>query len=368
MNKKDLFRIECPDPPALRANRNQRRKQRSASFSPFPLLVPVHSFLVFLAAASVALGADWIRPGLNTNQPVWGVHGGLLWAVAPAGFRTGEPRGLIRLGYPVLPDKSYDLINFIAIEPIVGGRRGFSELERSQLDGVTGKRILAESSGSLLTTNLVSGQLRKRSDGQEELELRLQVEKFENGAHVRLVVLQRSDRPDEIQLSVFQEPDCAPLEYCILTATMGNMARTRRLWLNDEVVSSLKAYPDFKGSGFAPLREYPLSRLHRTVAGSVLVAVTNDEEDPASVYPFPNSKLWHYAGCKVAQYWAKESGAFRDDLQVVVNGRYTYWQSSRPIPGGVAFENFELRERFYNGQKSVFGITRQTPQELGFTP
>jgi hypothetical protein len=28
----------------------------------------------------------------------------------------------------------------------------------------------------------------------------------------------------------------------------------------------------------------------------------------------------------------------------------------------------QLRERFYDGQKSVFGITRRTPQELGLTP
>jgi hypothetical protein len=148
---------------------------------------------------------------------------------------------------------------------------------------------------------------------------------------------------------------------------MGNMARTRQLWLTDEVVSSLKVYPDYKDKGFAPHKEYALSRLHRTSEGRVLVAVTNDEEEPASVYPFPNSRHWHYAGFKVTQYWAKDPGTFRDDLQAVVNGRYTYWQSSRPIPGGVAFENFELREKFYDGQEFVFGITRKTPQELGFT-
>ena len=274
---------------------------------------------------------------------------------------------LIRLGYPVLADHNYDLINFIAIEPIVGRNRGFSELERSQLDGIPGKRIWAEASGTGLTNGLVPGQLRKRPDGQEELQVNLRVEKFENGAHVRLALLLRGDRPDEIQLSVFREPDSAPLEYCILTATMGNMARTRQLWLSNEVISSRNAYADYKDKGFAPHKEYPLSRLHRTSEGRVLVAVANDEEDPALAYPFPNSKLWHYAGCKVTQYWAKEAGSFRDDLLAVVNGRYTYWQSSRPIPGGVAFENFEMRERFCDGQKFVFGITRKTPQELGFT-
>jgi len=304
---------------------------------------------------------------VSTNEAVWGISGGLLWAVPPAGFRGGEPRGLIRLGYPILADNAYDLINFIAIEPVVGRDRGFSELERSQLDGVQGKRLWAESSGTAPTNHLLAGELRMRPGGQEELEVDLRVEKFENGAHVRLVVLQRSDRPNEIQLSVFREPDSAPLEYCILTATMGNMARTRQLWLSNEVVSSLKVYADYKDKEFAPHKMYPLSRLHRTGEGRVCVAVTNDEEDPASVYPFPNSGLWHYAGRKVTQYWAKDPGTFRDDLQAVVNGRYTYWQSSRPIPGGVAFENFELREKFHDGQKFVFGVTRKTPQELGFT-
>jgi hypothetical protein len=43
-----------------------------------------------------------------------------------------------------------------------------------------------------------------------------------------------------------------------------------------------------------------------------------------------------------------------------------YWASRQPLPGGVAIENFELRERFYEGQTFVFGVTRRTPQALGF--
>ncbi len=323
-------------------------------------------FLLFLEATSRATATDWIRAGLSTNQPVWGIRGGLVWALPPAGFRGGEPRGLLRLGYPVLPAGRHDLINFIAVEPIVRGQRGFSELERSQLDKLGGKRLWAENSGGVVTTNLVPGQLRKGPGGQEELAVDVQVERFENGAHVRLRVVQRSDQPDELEIRVFREKDSAPLEFCILTATMGNMARTRQLWLADEVVSSRQVYRDYSGTGFAPHREYPLARLHRTAQGGVLVAITNDEEEPAKVYPFPPSELWHYAGSKVTQYWAREPGAFHEDLRAVVNGRYTYWRSTRPIPGGIAFENFELRERFYDGQRSIFGITAHTPEELGF--
>ena len=52
--------------------------------------------------------ADWVRAGLNTNQPVWGVRGGLLWAVPPGGFRSASgPRGLIRLGYPIASSRLY---------------------------------------------------------------------------------------------------------------------------------------------------------------------------------------------------------------------------------------------------------------------
>jgi hypothetical protein len=104
----------------------------------------------------------------------------------------------MRLGYPVLRGAGYDLINFIAIERIVDGRRGFSELERSQLDGVAGKRIWAHSSSGGSETNLVPGQIWRKADGQEELAVDLRVERFENGAHVQLVVLQRSNRPGEI--------------------------------------------------------------------------------------------------------------------------------------------------------------------------
>src|SRR5579859_94429 len=280
--------------------------------------------LLLLVEIARAGAVDWVRPGLTTNQTVWGIRGGLLWAVAPAGFRAGEPRGLIRLGYPVLAGDSYDLINFIAVEPIVSGRRGFSELEHSRLDGIAGKRIWAQSEAVGNAINPLSGKLQHGPNGEEELAVMLGVEKFENGAHMRLEIRQRSNRPDEIELTLFREPDSAPLDYCILTATMGNMARTRQLWLKDEVVSSFKLYGDYRKTDFAPHKEYPLSRLHRTAGGEVLVAVANDEENPATVYPFPNSELWHYARCKVTQYWAKAAGTFRDDLQAVVNARYTY--------------------------------------------
>jgi len=94
--------------------------------------------------------------------------------------------------------------------------------------------------------------------------------------------------------------------------------------------------------------------------------VYTDEDDPTSVYPFPGRRLCHYNGFKVTQYWKKPHGTARDYLRVAVKARYTYWQTPQLIPGGVAFENFELRERFHEGQVFTFGITRKSPAQFGF--
>ena len=306
-------------------------------------------------------GAEWIRSGLTTNGLMWGIRGHLVWAIPPAGFRTNEPRGLIRLGYPVLTNGGYDLINFIAIEPVVAGKKSLSELERSRLDGKPGKRIWVEEG-----TNRASGVVTSAAEGAEQLTVNLGVEGFDNGAVVRLVARQRSDRPDELELVVHRDGRGAQLEECVLTATMGNMARTRLLWLKDEVVSSLTLYPNYKGDGFARHEMFPLSRLFKTETGDVLVAITTDEAEPAAVQPFRRRNFWYYGGSKVTQYWRVPASDITPGLQAAVNGRYTYWGSRRAIPGGIAYENFEMRQPFRDGQRFVFGITAKTPEQLGF--
>jgi rhodanese-related sulfurtransferase len=211
-----------------------------------------------LATARAAAAPEWIRAATDTDGPSWGIRDGLVWGI-PAGLRpTGGPRGLIRLRYPTLPEGKLDLINFIAVEPIVGGVRGYSELERSRPDDAPGLRLTAENPPVT-------------EKDAERLTVTVRVEKFANGAHVALAVTQRLSAPDEIELAISAEPDSAPLEYCILTATMGNKARTRLLWRKDETVSSLKLYPDYKEDGFAPHAIFNLDRLARTAAGEVLV-------------------------------------------------------------------------------------------------
>jgi len=258
----------------------------------------------------------------------------------------------------VLPGGACDLLNFIAIEPIVDGRRGYSEMERSRLDNLPGKRLwVAEPEpGDGPDLGGPAGRLTRDNAGVENLSVEVRIEPFDNDARVRLTIDQRSDRPDEIELTIRAEPGSAPMTFCILTATMGNKARARRLWLRDRVVSGLDLYPDYRESAFTDHRVFGRDQLYRDAAGDLVAAITTDERDPASVVPFPGRPHWTYGGFPVVQYWRKPAGGGDDDVQVAVNGRYTYWRSQQPIPGGIAFENFELRERFHDGQRFRFGI------------
>lgn len=324
--------------------------------------------LATLPGLAKAAGVNWVRAGQTTNSPLWGIEGGLKFALHPGGFTGGDggPRGLIRLGYPTLPAGGCDLVNFIAVEPIVAGSKGFSELEKSSFDQKNGKLFWTGdiSEPAVQSPHLDPGTLSTVAVGVEELSIIVFVEKFNNGAHVRLKLSQRSDAPDELKLTVESEADSAPIETCILTATMGNKARTRLLFLNDGPVSSLQLYPNYQDVHFADHSLFNLDRLPRAPNGDVVVAIANDESDPAAAQPFGRPSFWDYQGTKVTQYWRKPSAEIRPDLTAGVNARFTYWMGRQPIPGGIAFENFELREPFQSGQSFLFGITRRSPLEV----
>ena len=48
----------------------------------------------------------------------------------------------------------------------------------------------------------------------------------------------------------------------------------------------------------------------------------------------------------------------------LVSGRYCYWASEAPIPGGISYENFELLEPFRQGATFVFGIEPVEPEVM----
>jgi hypothetical protein len=298
---------------------------------------------------------------------VWGIKGGIAVGLWP----TGGPRGLLRIYAPYLGQPRLRMINFIAIEPVVGKVRCYSELERSQLDRVAGKAMWTGNRLQMVpkprrpwdpATGTMIDVGRSKA-----LSVFVFVEPFQNGARPIVQVIFRKERPYEVGLKVFAAKGSAPMKSCILTATMGNYARLRRLWLNGEVVDARKAWPTFKPDawGFAAHRQWPVNRL-LAVGPEAIVAATSDEANPAQgKYAKDVAPGWRYEGRPATQYWRARR---QKDLVVRVNGRRTYWASQAKIPGGTAFENFELEVPYQAGQEFFFGVTPETPEKLGLQP
>ena len=328
--------------------------------------------------SKAASAAPWIRSGIETPKQLWGIEGGILIAIWPSGIEgdaVGGPRGLFRVGYHVQGDQGR-LINFIAVEPIVASKaRGLSELEASRFDGQKGKVFAPASrpAESFSPDGLAEHAARRPTPSPgwidhpdpalpnvERLNVEFFIEAFHNGAHPRVVASIRMDRPDEVAFRVEAEPDSKPMSACVLTATMGNYMRARRLWLADRVVEARDLWPDFQGDGFAPPRFFDRSQLLSTAEDDVWAAITTDEDDPAAVVPLA-SPFWRYRAEKRTQRWRIPAGMASAEAQLKVNGRCVYWASKSLIPGGTAFENFELVEPFRPGQVFVFGLTKESP-------
>jgi hypothetical protein len=331
--------------------------------------------------------ADWIRPPTAQSPAVWGIRGGIVFSLWPHDVETGwpstriRPRGLIRIGYEL--NGLVYLINFVAVEPVVDGKWEFSEISPSRVDRQWGKLMWAgdtEHPGRYSPHANTRGTISRPDPANpavEQLSLYIFMERFENGAHPYLRVTLRSDRPEEIGFETFQHKDSAIMERCALTATMGNYARLRLLHLKDRVVDARDLYEGYDGIGFVEKESYPAETLMRT-AGGDLIAVADTNESFAELASWPQQPnyfqrwSWRYRPFfQVIQYWRKEGNAYDPSLTVRVNGRAKYWSggSANPahhvdIPGGVSFENFEMREKFYSGQKFYFGITRKSLEEI----
>lgn len=332
------------------------------------LLVPVCTPNL-LGQVATASNSAWIRP-LHAGDPlIWGRRDGIVFGI-PSHGGIGGPRGLIRVGFISQKTGKPQLLNFIATEPVVIGpgsrfsRMSFSELEPSQLDpGERGKRLWVDRDAfqGILQT------FHPRNEGVQRLSVQIDVERYSaNGAHVYLVASIDSDHPDELRLSVYRCSDSPPLDELTVTATMGNYERLRDLWLKHRVVSSLKLYSGYHGDAFVEHENYPLDEMLQNAGGDAIVLATANEKEPWNA-PSTGAPHWHYSfKRRLTQYWRVPAHDIQPDLRVRVNGRRVYWASHDPLPGGVAFENFEVRERYKPGQTFIFGITPKEPWQ--FTP
>lgn len=312
-------------------------------------------------------GAEFVRPKDADAPLVWGVKGGVTVAVHPAALDRrpdGGPRGLLRVGYEEA-GKHY-LLNYIAVEPVVGRDKGFSELEKGG-DGKQGKRFWV---GDRLTDGgtgrhgNVGGRIEETPAGRV-LTFVVHVEPFTNGARPVVEVSLFEKQPDRLRLRTFAGPGGEPMRQCILTATMGNQSRCRHLWLKDHPVFAPDLYAGYTGTDFVEKDLYPPAELRTTAAGAAVAVITPDEFEPREAWPLPGD-VWHHPGRWLAQFWLKPKGTADASLRLRVNGRRAYWAGTTPIPGGPSFENFELREDFAPGRESWFGFTADPAKLFGF--
>jgi hypothetical protein len=335
-------------------------------------IVALNLVITGCAAGIAAQESEWIRPQKAGDPLVWGRRDGIVFGLNSQGGMRG-PRGLIRVGVFSPATSSPELLNFIAVEPVVAGagarfdRMAFSELEMSQLDpGQRGKRMWVDA-GSGTDADAVRGSLQTLHTGKatvERLSVRIDVERFtQNGAHVYVDASVDSDHPKELRLRVVAEHDSPPLDELTLTATMGNYERLRLLWLNDRVVDSRQLFPDYDGDAFVEQYNYPLPEMLRSGDGDAIVFCTSNESDPGKTEG-NSTAHWVYTLPKLTQYWRVPGRDVEPDLRVRVNARRDYWASKAPVLGGIAFENFEVRERYVPGQTFIFGITEQEPWDF----
>lgn len=303
-------------------------------------------------------GDSWLRPsGARTDEPRWGHVDGIQIGIPP----IPGPRGLLRVFTPYLDHPPDRVVNFIAVEPIRVGahERGFSELEPSTLDpGARGKRFWSAEDADAAEQRADDDSPARGTiaviDGAETLTVWIGVERFDNGADVRVRVRFFADRPHEVEVAGFANTASAPLSHLILTATMGNWARLRLLHLEERTVTAAELWPEFSGTAFAEHERFPLAELSRD-GDAVVVSATGDEDEPWSVEYSPDTVAhWRFLGLRAAQSWRVDDP--HPELEIVVNARWAYWTSASPIPGGPAYENFEIIEPFRQGAAFRFSV------------
>jgi len=329
---------------------------------------------IYRAVPSIApLNADspFIMPRSAEDPPLWGIDDGIVVGLHPAvvGFarqQKGGPRGLLRIGF--VRDGQVFFINFLALSPVTHDRRrGMSELDLSPTDNRPGMLIDVyppefheqyarwgeRPPPSVETAARVTGE----EAGRRTLELVLRYERFDNGAEPYLVVKLSEARPREVEFSFYTEPGSAPLRMCVLSSTFGNLTRQRDLYLADGIVNAGKLWPDYRGNNFARAVTFSLEKLAVNRRGDVVFAARPDEENPWEDGAYPHPLV-------LTQYFRKPAAQVRDDLQGLVNGRFAFWRTTTPVPGGLSFENVALVEGFRQGAILVFGYHEGDPAAL----
>jgi hypothetical protein len=141
------------------------------------------------------------------------------------------------------------------------------------------------------------------------------------------------------------------------------LGRLRDLYLADKTVKAGDLFQDQTAgkSCFYGYQQFGVNQLIKNSDGSVVVYAGNDETGDWAGDLGGNAP--YYGLPKFYQYWKKYAGSYQPDLVARVNGRDNYFGgfingcSQRLVTGGVAYENFEMLEKFYPGQTFWFGYS-----------
>jgi hypothetical protein len=321
----------------------------------------VRLLLLFIVSSGVvhqSLHAEtsfvWPGNGIEADTPVWGHRDGLRIGLSP----TPGPRGLIRIYAPYLQQDFPRVVNFISIEPSVHGQLGRDQSELQMSRDRPGRRGL-----SFWATNAIDAPRAERpasgiiDTDDSVLRVFIHTEPFENGARPIIECLFRKTDPYEVELVTHAADESAPMTSCVLSATMGSFGLLRKIHLADgriESAQQLWANEPLDRLGFLPWRTWSSDELQTTSNGRYHVKMSTDARDPSKVRHDPNvAPHWIYIGQKAVHYWRVGADS---NPTAAVNGRRTYWMSQSPIPGGTAFENFEIRTAYRPGAKLWFGV------------
>ena len=321
----------------------------------FALLLAFVGQLSPVVADDASVDFVWPGYGIDSNIPIWGHRDGLRIGLEP----TPGPAGLIRVYAPYLGQKFPVVVNFLSIEPKVVGQRGRGQSELEMSRDRSGERGLTfwASNGPQQDVRPKAPTTGELIDDGRTLRLFIHTEPFRNGA--RPVIECRFHKSEHFELELVTHADVksVPLSNCAISATMGNYGQLRRIHLNDDrIVSALQIWADSSPGklGFYPWRSWPTDDLQRMADGRYYVQISTDAVDPSAVEHDPHVPAhWRYVGQKAIHCWRTESNS---QPRAAVNGRRTYWMSQSRIPGGVAFENFEMALPFKAGRRLWFGV------------
>jgi hypothetical protein len=263
----------------------------------------------------------WVQPNEENNFKLrWGFKEGIRIGLTPQVIR-----GLITIYAPYASQKTDEVLNFFAVEPIPMGEagRGLSELERSDLDNKRGKRIWTSNDDQALEPKdekeVASGIISVENE-IETLTVYLFVETFHNQVKVYLRVKFYANNPYEVEITTYKQKDSRELNNCIVTATMGNYARLRNLYLKDEIKSSKTIWHDYVEHDFAPHAFISKEQMIMGKNGYPYFIAAPDEKNPQEAeYVEGTANHWKYTGTPAVQYWyCKDTD---ETLQGLVNGR-----------------------------------------------